>query len=132
MNNTIYQAKIHWTSYIIPSIKFVIGFIAAIIGINYWSIPFVLLSLIGLRDYLENYFTDITLMNTKTLTIKQGIISTYINDITLNRLESIEVYQSLLGKIFGYGYLKITNLGVSTIYKISDPLKFRKEILDNK
>ena len=52
--------------------------------------------------------------------------------MTLNRVETVEVEQSILGRILGYGNVKLTGTGSSfVIFKfVEDPLEVRKIITE--
>ena len=53
-------------------------------------------------------------------------------EISLRRLEEVNLDQSVLGRIFGYGKLKCRGVGIGEIqtHTIRRPLAFRKAIMD--
>ena len=69
-------------------------------------------------------------ITSKRLIYKTGIIGRKTNEIKVNKIETVEMSQSILGRIFGYGNVKITGTGVSDIKLVflQDPLKVKNQI----
>jgi len=61
---------------------------------------------------------------------KTGFISLKTEEVALPNIEGVKVSQSLLGRIFGYGTLKIEGTGDDSvdIPNIDDPVGFRRAI----
>jgi uncharacterized membrane protein YdbT with pleckstrin-like domain len=61
---------------------------------------------------------------------KYGVLSMRTNEIALPNIEGIKVHQSLLGRIFGYGTIRIEGTGVDTVTtpNIADPVSFVRAI----
>ena len=59
-----------------------------------------------------------------------GLLSTKTNEIALPNIEGVRVNQSILGKIFGYGTVRIEGTGVDSVTTptISDPVGFVRAI----
>ncbi len=60
--------------------------------------------------------------------MKQGFIQRYSTEIFLNRIEGINIAQSVTGRILGYGSLIIIGTGGTTDYynSVPNPVHFRK------
>ncbi len=73
--------------------------------------------------------TEIAVTSSRVI-YKRGMISRYVAEININRIEGINVFQSFWGRVFNYGRLVIRGLGVGEVIlpPIADPLTFRKAI----
>ena len=61
---------------------------------------------------------------------KSGLLSRHTIEMNRDKVESVDVDQSLLGRIFGYGTVVVRGTGGSLepIRNIGDPLTFRTYI----
>ena len=62
--------------------------------------------------------------------VKRGVLSLHTVELNVDKVESVDVDQSLLGRMFGYGEVTIHGVGArwDPIPLISDPLGFRNAI----
>lgn len=77
------------------------------------------------------YTTEQAITNRRVV-FKNELIARKTEEMNLNRVETVEVEQSILGRIFGYGNVKLTETGSSfVIFKfVEDPLEVRKIITE--
>ena len=75
--------------------------------------------------------TELAITN-KRVIAKFGFISRNTIEIAIQKVESIQVHQSLAGRILNYGTLIISGTGTShaPIPSISDPMAFRRAFLE--
>jgi uncharacterized membrane protein YdbT with pleckstrin-like domain len=75
--------------------------------------------------------TELAVTNKKILG-KTGILRRASVDLPLNRLESINVYQGIIGRIFGFGKLSVRGIGGNsvTIPYVRKPLIFRRVVMN--
>ena len=61
---------------------------------------------------------------------KTGIISRKTDEMKITSIETVEINQGIIGRIFGFGNVKITGRGISDVVfvKIDEPLKVKKSI----
>lgn len=61
---------------------------------------------------------------------KSGIISLKTEEMKIGSIETVEIDQSVFGRIFGYGNVKVTGRGISdvTFNKIDNPMEVKKSI----
>jgi hypothetical protein len=61
---------------------------------------------------------------------KYGLLSMRTNEIALPNIEGVRVHQSILGRLFGYGTVKIEGTGVDSVTTpaIADPVGFVRAI----
>jgi uncharacterized membrane protein YdbT with pleckstrin-like domain len=105
----IYETRLHWVTFI--SLKGILTlFIAPLIA----------------------YYTSEFVITNKRLMIKTGFISRNTFEMNHSKIESINVVQSILGRILGYGTIIIMGTGSTRepFAAIRDPLMFRRKFLE--
>ena len=142
-----YAAQVHW----IVLVRALVWFMAAVviyIGIQFlpveldrysgvvrllvqsiWFGPFV----IGLIDLLAGLIrikTTELVITTKRVIAKRGFITRHSVELLLTRTETVEVHQTIMGRVLDYGTIRISGVGGATapIACISDPLSFRAAV----
>ncbi len=96
----------------------------------HWRIFFSLRALLSLFILpIMDRWTDEFVITNKRIIIKTGLISRKTLEMNLNKIESVNVDQSILGRILGYGSVTINGTGSTheTFSNISDPITFRKK-----
>jgi len=80
---------------------------------------------------LIRYFTTEIAVTDRRVVAKVGFISRATIEIGLRKTESIQVKQSILGRLFDFGSIVISGAGnpQAPIHGISDPLAFRRAFL---
>ena len=97
------------------------------------AIAFGVLAVYGLLDWLRALIvartTELAVTSFRVIA-KSGLVRRQTVEQLLNRIDSIEVNQSLLGRLLGYGSVTIIGTGVThtPIALISDPLGFRRAV----
>ena len=85
-------------------------------------IPFlkILFSILGLEQGLTNL----------RVIKKLGLIGRKTDEMRLSQVETTEVSESVLGRIFGYGKIKISGVGISDVVLlyIPNPIEMKKKI----
>ena len=78
---------------------------------------------------LIDRYTDEFAITNKRIIFKTGLISRKTFEMNLSKIESVNVDQSILGRILGYGTIKIVGSGGTQeiLSKIRKPLEFRKK-----
>lgn len=66
----------------------------------------------------------------KRVILKQGIISRKTEEMKITSIETVEIDQTVLGRIFGFGTVKVTGRGLSDVIfvHIDDPMSVKKQI----
>ena len=130
--NIIYEARVHWIIFV-KGISFFMVAIAMLIWLDqpYGNYAALLFSLIGIyylvAPTIDYYFSEFAITN-KRLIVKTGVIKINSLEILLNKVEGIQVNQSILGRILGFGSITITGTGGTRdpFLDIGDPLEFRR------
>jgi len=66
----------------------------------------------------------------KRVILKKGIVSRRTEEMKISSIETVEIQQSVWGRILGYGTVKVTGRGVSDLVfeRVSDPMAVKKTI----
>jgi uncharacterized membrane protein YdbT with pleckstrin-like domain len=66
----------------------------------------------------------------KRIILKRGIISRKTEEMKITSIETVEIIQGVMGRIFGYGDIKVTGRGISDLLfkKINDPMDVKRKI----
>jgi uncharacterized membrane protein YdbT with pleckstrin-like domain len=77
---------------------------------------------------IDRYTDEFTITN-KRVVIKIGLISRKTVELNLSKIESVNVDQTVMGRIFGYGSISIIGIGGTreVFVNIRKPLEFRKK-----
>lgn len=96
-----------------------------------WVTRFALLMIIySFFSSLVNYMTSEYAITSKRIIMKTGLIRRNAFEIFLQRVESVQIIQSVFGRIMNYGIITIGGVGGSKdmFYFIPHPLTFRQKI----
>jgi uncharacterized membrane protein YdbT with pleckstrin-like domain len=95
------------------------------------TIPLVIGLGILIYAYIRMKSTELAITN-KRIIAKFGFIKRSTTEIQLNKVESIQVEQGVIGRMLDYGTLTVTGTGASfaPIPNIADPLLFRKKFVE--
>ena len=123
----IYRTKLHWIVFLGPIIFFVFGinfiFEYAPVGV----ILFIIAIIWAISALISRATSEFGISNKKVL-IKVGWFSRNSLETLLAKVESIQVEQGILGRIFNYGTIIIRGTGGThnPFKNIAAPLTFRK------
>jgi uncharacterized membrane protein YdbT with pleckstrin-like domain len=90
------------------------------LGLIFWVLAYV------------RYKTTELAITTKRVIVKHGFIRRRTVEININKVESIQVDQEILGRMFNFGTLVIAGAGTpqAPIAGISSPMDFRKAFIE--
>ncbi len=82
-----------------------------------------------LRGFIERYFTELAVSDRRVI-YKRGILRRHTIEMNMSKVESVDVDQTILGRILGYGVVTIhgTGGGIERLANIDDPLGFRNHV----
>lgn len=82
--------------------------------------------------YIRYKTTELAVTN-KRVIAKFGFISRQTVELNIGKVESIQVNQSILGRLFNFGTLIISGAGnpQAPIANISDPMAFRRAFMES-
>ncbi len=92
-------------------------------------VTFGLTWLLALYEYFRLRSIEQGVTN-KRVILKTGIISRHTEELKLSSIETVEIEQSIWGRMFGYGTVKLTGRGISDVKfrNIDDPMYVKREI----
>jgi uncharacterized membrane protein YdbT with pleckstrin-like domain len=134
-----YRTKVSWTVYV-PAILLAIGALAALaLGANYaqtgtvsWLVA-IALALAAIVAFVPAWFrrwtTEIAVTDRRII-LKRGLIRRHTVEMNMQKVESVDVDQTLIGRLFNYGNVTIRGTGSSfeNLRMIDRPLKLRTTV----
>ena len=97
-----------------------------------WLVLWILLLItlpIALYEWLRLRTMEYGVTN-KRVIFKQGIVSRHTEEMKLGSIETVEINQSVWGRIFGFGDIKVTGKGISDVIfrRIDNPMEVKRQI----
>jgi uncharacterized membrane protein YdbT with pleckstrin-like domain len=132
--NLVHGSKIHWVIYI-PGVIVVFGglvlFLIAMsdpqlfwlaLAAGFFAVGFALLFV----AWFKRWTTEIDVTD-RRIVFKRGLIWRHTVEMNMDKVESVDVNQSILGRLLGYGDIIVrgTGAGMEPLRNIEGPLEFR-------
>jgi uncharacterized membrane protein YdbT with pleckstrin-like domain len=137
----IHKAQIHWLIYLPAVLNLVIfGFggvfilvatpLDPIVGQAAAAFGFVFSFIQFLRAWLTRYSSEIAVTDRRII-FKEGLIRRETTEMNMTKVESVNVDQSILGRLLDYGDITVrgTGAGLSPLRMIQNPLAFRNAVI---
>ncbi|RMD79538.1 MAG: PH domain-containing protein [Lentisphaerae bacterium] len=136
----LHRGRMHGIVFVIPTIFLLLGATFMVLSLwadifsrNFIFYPGLALTLVSALAWIItafNYMTSEYAVTNKRIITKVGIISRQTMELLLRKVESVQVSQGILGRLFGYGTLIISGTGgaKNLCRNIAQPLKFRQKI----
>jgi uncharacterized membrane protein YdbT with pleckstrin-like domain len=131
-----FQGRLSPVSYWPSVVVIIVGLIIAV-GlsgfkiIEYFGLAVIVVGLvIGFWIWVQRATTEIVVTDRRVI-LKTGLVSRRTVEINLTRVESVDVRQSIAGRILNFGDVLIrgTGAGEEPIRMIEAPLEFRRRVL---
>jgi uncharacterized membrane protein YdbT with pleckstrin-like domain len=138
----LHKSKLHWLIYL-PVLPFLAIFLlgaALYLGMQSNSadaasaiFPLLLIAVgavgaivTGFRAWLRRATTELAVTDRRVI-FKRGLVRRHTVEMNMDKVESVDVDQSVLGRIFNYGDVTVRGTGASIepLRLIDDPLAFR-------
>ena len=136
-NETVtHNARVHWAVYIpaiilaAPSVTLFIATPEASVFMMFaFSSAVFFATLMAIMAFLRRRTTELA-VTSKRVIVKVGIIRRTTAEINLNRIEGVNVDQSILGRMLGYGTIAVkgTGGGIAPVIQVDNPIAFRKAV----
>ena len=135
-----FRTNVHWLVYLPAMMMFVLGIAFALWYTAAPSQHLTLLILSGLSAvpgvllfiaaWLKRFGTEIAVTDRRVI-YKTGLVQRDTTEINMAKIESVDVSQSILGRVFGFGTLTIRGTGetIEELRNIASPLQFRNAIM---
>lgn len=136
-------STIHWAIYVPGVVLTAVGFVGFLYGYGgagadsairdiVWAISLLLLAagfLSLLRAWFRRWTTEIAVTNRRVI-YKRGFIRRYTVEMHMDKVESIDVDQSVLGRLLDYGDVIVRGTGASfePLPMVQAPIKLRNAV----
>lgn len=128
-NSIVYFTRLHWIIFFWP----ILGLFGALVLSSYIrevGFALTIFSLVWIAmTWITYYFSSLTIKRNQVI-LRTGVIVRQTIDIPLNKIEAIDIRQSIMGSIFRYGMVCITGTGGTrrVINYLNNPLTCRRYI----
>lgn len=139
----VYFTKPHWIIFSAPVILFICTFLLLVLGPHIPSLQMRLLpwpiyqlcaavvGLVGLwwaANALIVFYTSEFAVTNKRIIMKTGLIRRDTSELFLDKIEAVNVDQTILGRLLDYGTLILIGTGGSrdVYYTVPNPFQFRR------
>lgn len=104
----VYETRLHW--------------------ITFFTLKGILTLFIA--PFIDRWSSEFAITNRRVI-IKIGLISRHVLEMNLSKVESINVDQTVMGRMMGYGTITVIGTGGTRefFHKIADPMEFRRQFL---
>lgn len=84
---------------------------------------------LAIYEWLKLRCTEIGLTN-KRVVVKTGIISRHTEEMRIGSIETVEIRQSIWGRLLGFGEVHLTGKGTSDLVlrRMADPIEVKRRI----
>ncbi|HAG52985.1 MAG TPA: hypothetical protein DCL21_04270 [Alphaproteobacteria bacterium] len=132
----VYKGVIHWLIYALPIFKAIISLIFAL-SVDNGFLKFVFATAVvyfivkAVQYYIYTITTEFVITN-KRVIAKFGLIKRITAELNHNQLESVNVDQSIIERMFNAGSLIMQGTGgnKTPIIGVDSPLEFRKKAME--
>ena len=135
----LHRGTVSWTLYIPGLLLLILAIAVYVVVVRAMSQPiwsWIALALFGLpalyflaRTWFIRWVTEVAVTNQRII-FKRGFIQRHTIEMNMDKVESVDVEQSLLGRIFNFGDITVrgTGSGFEPLRRIDDPLHFRAQV----
>ncbi len=135
----LFKSTIHWIVYFPAFILAIVGCAGLVLlyasGPNFVALVIIVggfgLALLSfLSAWIRRLSTEIAVSDRRIIS-KRGLFARHTLEMNMDKVESVDVDQSLLGRIFDYGTIVIHGTGadVEPLVKIDSPIDFRNAVV---
>jgi len=127
-----YQGSVHWILYLPAIILGVVGVASSAFGPPGWvvaAICFLAALILALRAWFIRWMTEIVVTDRRVI-YARGFIQRHTVEVHMDKIESVDVDQTMLGRIFDYGNVTIRGTGTTLepLRDVDRPIAFRNEV----
>lgn len=134
--------KLHWINYVIVVFCLIFAAICSVLLFRLeddvypifkiiYAAPIVIFVLSALIFILRIWLMEMA-VTTKRVVFRSGIISVHTEELKISRIESVEIKQSIFGRIFDYGNLCFSGTGTGKVLfpNIENPRQIKAQLED--
>lgn len=128
-----YQGSVSWVLYLLPIGFAVLGVVAAAFGPAGWIVAalcFGVAAILAIRAWFIRWTTEVAVTNLRVI-FAQGFIQRRSVEIHMDKVESVDVDQTVLGRLLDYGTVTVRGTGATLepFRDIDRPIDFRNQVV---
>ena len=130
----LHRAKLHWLIYMHALGSTALAAVLLVVGYQFHGgialVPGAAVGVVAIYAWLDAWIrrstTELAVTNRRII-IKRGFISRRTIEMNMDKVESVDVVQSVLGRVFDYGDIVVrgTGAGLEPLRTVEAPLKLR-------
>ena len=129
--------KLHWMIYL-PAIMWmivgvitvsVLGLVSGLLALIVSGVICFIAVVLAVKEWIHQWVTEIAITDRRVI-YKTGLIRRRTAEMNMKQIESVDVDQSVVGRLLNYGsvYIRGTGEGLEHLHYISSPLSLRNAI----
>jgi len=133
--------KLHWTIFIRAVLFAAVGLVILVysskletekareLGQIVAGLAFVVAALAFLHAWFIRWITELAVTNHRVI-YKRGFLRRYTVEMNMDKVETVDVIQSIMGRLLGYGTIRVrgTGQGIEDLSRVADPVGIRNAI----
>jgi uncharacterized membrane protein YdbT with pleckstrin-like domain len=131
----LFLTSYHWLYWVGTGMLIAPLLVTAIARMPYGPFDYILLALTavpaayGVYYFIHGMALEVAVTSDRFVK-KTGLISIETEEVSLDKIEEVNVNETILGRIFGYGTVDVHGTGAGAIHvkMIDDPVRLRREI----
>ncbi|MBX9990847.1 PH domain-containing protein [Phreatobacter oligotrophus] len=125
----VHEATIHWVVYFWPIVAVIVGLAATVLAWPYGLAVLAAAALWLLVAWFLSRTTELAVTSRKVVA-KWGLVARSTIEQRLEKVDSISVDQTFLGRVLNFGNVTVHGTGINAtpIKMIADPLVFRRKV----
>ncbi|PTM52930.1 PH domain-containing protein [Phreatobacter oligotrophus] len=125
----VHEATIHWIVYFWPIVAVIVGLAATVLAWPYGLAVLAAAALWLLVAWFLSRTTELAVTSRKVVA-KWGLVARSTIEQRLEKVDSISVDQTFLGRVLNFGNVTVHGTGINAtpIKMIADPLVFRRKV----
>jgi uncharacterized membrane protein YdbT with pleckstrin-like domain len=133
----IYTGRIHWIIYLPAALFLIVAVVALARTGNPHGMVWVAVAglcaavgaLSGLSAWIKRWTTEIDVTD-RRIVYKRGLIRRHTVEMNMDKVESVDVDQTILGRFLDFGNVTVrgTGAGIEPLFNVEAPLQFRNHV----
>jgi uncharacterized membrane protein YdbT with pleckstrin-like domain len=133
----VYTGRIHWIIYLPAAMLLAVALVALARAGNSQGMNWVLVAgmcatvglLAGISAWIKRWTTEIDVTD-RRIVYKRGLIRRHTVEMNMDKVESVDVDQTILGRFLNFGNVTIrgTGAGIEPLFNVEAPLQFRNHV----
>jgi len=99
-------------------------------GLRIFAFIMFVMGLLGFAQMMVVKATTEIAVTNRRLIYKRGLVARHVGEMSIDRIEGVNVLQGILGRLLNYGRVAVRGMGVGEVVlpPIEDPIAFRLSI----